>query len=144
MSAPAYVIRMNTTGRYEALNLNTGDVDFTHRNRRVVAHWIAISGDAEPQAGAVEPKPTQDVLTNEVLAHIVNTWGPYEMPRFGLTERVRHIPTGKLCVVKGFVGWVPPIMMYSLEEVDGVQLEYLTSVSDMAHLDTAPNGETKS
>lgn len=132
--SPVYTVRMcPTTGRYQAHDEALGTIEFEHRNRRVVEHWISKGGD-EPAAGAVEPKPTPDALTNEVIAHIANTWGPYEMPRFGLTEQCRHLPTGKLCVVKGFVGWSPPILMYSLEEVDGAPLEHLTPLSDMAHV----------
>jgi hypothetical protein len=145
MSRHVYVIGMNGRGGYDAIDTADGSVPFTHRNRRVVENWIATGGDPEPQAGAVEPKPDSQALTNEVIAHIVNTWGPYEMPRFGLTERVRHIPTGKLCVVMGFAAWAPPILLYSLHEVDGAPLEELTPLSDMAHLDAASqsSGEGK-
>lgn len=141
MSKPVHMIRMGADGRYFAYDDNNEDVPlFTHRNRRVVEHWIAQGGDAQPESLKADPGLAGQALLNDTVAHIANIWGPYEMPRFGLTECVRHTPTGKLCVVKGYVGWVPPILMYSLEEVDGAQLEFLTPLSDM----TQASGEVKS
>ena len=106
---------------------------FKHRNRRVVEHWIMTAGAAPAE---LKPVPAgTDAMTNEVIAHISNTWGPYEMPRFGLTERVRHLVTGEICTVMGYYGWKPPILLYALTDAQGVQLPALTSVSEIAHLE---------
>lgn len=103
---------------------------FKHQSSMAVENWIVEQQRPAPPA-PVDP----NALLNDTIAHIANIWGPYEMPRFGLNARVRHIPTGKHCLVKGYMGWAPPILLYSLEEIGGDQLPELTSLSDIAHLD---------
>lgn len=123
-----YPERDAITGKWIVFGTD-GGVLYTHHSRGACAAWI----DAQSQPPATAPV-SGDQLLNDTVAHIANIWGPYELPRFGLNERVRHIPTDKKCLVKGYMGWTPPILLYSLEEVDGPQLPHLTPLSDIAHI----------
>jgi hypothetical protein len=82
-------------------------------------------------------------MQNELIALHVNTWGAYEVPRHGIDARVRHKPTGKVCLVRGFCAFTPPIVLYALTEVEGTQLPELVPLSDIEAV-TAHSGQVKS
>jgi len=117
--------------RYDGLwaLLEDGVLMFKHQSPKAVeAHLRDL---LEPPAPIADLPADPNAVINDVIAHIANTWGRYEQPTWGLDARVRHKPTGKLCVVRGYMAWTPPIVLYSLTEVDGPQLEHLTPLADI-------------
>jgi hypothetical protein len=117
---------------------------YIHTSRAACETWVANALKPEPTPADLPPPHAAlarvEAMQNELIALHVNTWGAYEVPRYGIDARVRHKPTGKLCRVRGYMAWTPPIVLYSLTEVDGEQLPDLTPLSDIEAV-TAHNGE---
>lgn len=135
--------RWASDGKFRVLD-GDGSVVFTHSSEGVaLAH---MDGLQAPEAAPAELPPHHaalarvEAMQNELIALHVNVWGPYEVPRYGIDARVTHKPTGKVCVVRGYMAWSPPIVLYSLTEVDGPQLPDLTPLSDMEPATQASGG----
>jgi hypothetical protein len=108
----------------------TGPAVFTHSSENVAhAHMDTLQAPA-PVLADLPPDP--NAMLNEVIAHIANTWGRYEQPAFGLDQVVRHKPTGVVCLVRGFIAWEMPIVLYHLEAINGAaNPQGLTAASDI-------------
>lgn len=133
------VIRNVDDGKWELIERAAGvgheRVVFRHASQTVVHGHLALI--IAPTAAPADLPPHHaalarvEAMQNELIALHVNVWGAYEVPRYGIDARVRHIPTGKLCVVRGYMAWTPPIVLYSLTEVAGPQLPEITPLSDI-------------
>ena len=65
----------------------------------------------------MQPLARVEAMQNELITwHApVSVWGAYEIPRHGIDARVIHKPSGKVCVVRGFIApRTPPIVLYNL------------------------------
>lgn len=110
-------------------------VVFVHASQNACIAWLAVKTmAAEPDELPAIPAGIQAAIDsqNALIAKHFNVWGAYEIPRYGIDARVTHKPTGKLCVVRGYMAFTPPIVFYSLTGVDGMQLEEWASLSDIA------------
>lgn len=113
---------------------------YSHQSRQAVMHYYAgLTAAPEP----VAPSTASQTLLNDTVAHIVNVWGPYEMPRFGLRERVLHNPSGTICRVVGFYAWTPPIILYGLEEDGGATRDEYASVTELSHVEPDASAQGK-
>jgi hypothetical protein len=122
----------------------TGPVVFTHSSENVAyAHMDTLQAPA-PVLADLPPHHAAlarvEAMQNELIALHVSVWGAYEIPRYGIDAQVRHKPTGLLCVVRGYMAWTPPIVLYSLTDVDGMQMEHLAPLSDIEAV-TANDGD---
>lgn len=55
----------------------------------------------------------------------------YETPVYSIGQLVRQKSSGKICEVRGFAAYNPPIIVYQLQEVDGPYLDECISQTDM-------------
>lgn len=61
-----------------------------------------------------------------------NVFNEYEWPSFKLGERVIHKSSGKLCEVRGYYAWNPPIIQYFLLDAEThVPLDTTVTVSEL-------------
>jgi hypothetical protein len=65
------------------------------------------------------------------LDRLRSLFNQYETPIYSIGQLVTHKPTGKVCEVRGFLAFTPPIILYSLQEVGGQYLDECTSQTEM-------------
>lgn len=131
-------IRRNAAGKWELRDMDASAdvVVFTHTSQLAVVAYAAERAAPPAEPGPLPPPHAAlarvEAMQNELIAQHVNTWGAYEIPRYGIDARVIHKPSGKLCVVRGFMAFTPPIVLYSLTELDGMPLPLLVTLSDIS------------
>lgn len=126
--------RWANDGKYRVLD-GDGSVVFTHTSEAVALARMDALQAPEPVPNELPPPHAAlarvEAMQNELIALHVNVWGAYEIPRHGIDARVIHKPSGKVCVVRGFIAWTPPIVLYNLTYEAGGPCPALVPLSDL-------------